>query len=282
VNDATVRVSGRAVGFAEFGAPTGTPVVWCHGGPGSRLEPGLVANAAEAANLRLIGIDRPGYGNSTPRPGRTIADCVPDAIAVLDHLAIDRAVAVGVSTGGAYALACATIAAARVRGVVACCAMTDMRNAACRAMMSPPHTHALWDAPDRATAMAAAVEAHGEHGERLAETGAVLPPADRAMFADREYLDAFMAEGSTMFTFGQEGYTDDRLADGGGWTTFDVASITCPVIVIQGDHDVMVAVEHARYTASIVPGAELRVFEGLGHFSIIREIVPAVADVLAR
>ena len=77
---------GRTVGYADFGPADGTPVIWCHGGPGSRLEPMQVAPEAAAAGFRMIGVDRPGYGLSTPRPGRSIADWVPDGLAVLDAL----------------------------------------------------------------------------------------------------------------------------------------------------------------------------------------------------
>src|SRR5262245_4001721 len=63
---------GRAVGVADYGAAGDMPVIWCHGGPGCRLEPACSAEAASRAGLRLVGIDRPGYGRSTPQPGRTI------------------------------------------------------------------------------------------------------------------------------------------------------------------------------------------------------------------
>ena len=99
-----------------------TAVLWCHGGPGSRLEPAALAPAAAEAGLRIIGIDRPGYGLSSPNPERTIADWVPDGLAVADALGIDQFVTVGCSTGGAYALALAALVPARVLGVVACCA----------------------------------------------------------------------------------------------------------------------------------------------------------------
>lgn len=61
---------GRIVGFADHGSPAQPAVLWCHGGPGNRLEPLLVADDAARAGLRLVGIDRPGYGRSTPQPGR--------------------------------------------------------------------------------------------------------------------------------------------------------------------------------------------------------------------
>ena len=114
---ATVElVDGRTVGFATFGDPDGTPVLWCHGGPGSRMEPAYLGPEATDAGLLLVGIDRPGYGMSTPSPGRTIAGWVPDALAVADELSIGRFAAVGESTGGAYALALAALVPARVVG----------------------------------------------------------------------------------------------------------------------------------------------------------------------
>jgi pimeloyl-ACP methyl ester carboxylesterase len=72
-----------------------------HGGPGSRLEPAYLRREASEAGLRIIGIDRPGYGLSRPQPGRTIAGWVPGALAVADHLGIGPFAAVGTSTGGA-------------------------------------------------------------------------------------------------------------------------------------------------------------------------------------
>jgi pimeloyl-ACP methyl ester carboxylesterase len=110
---------------------------------------------AARAELLLVGIDRPGYGLSTPRPGRTIADWIPDAAAVADALELEELVAIGESTGGAYALALAALVPGRVLGVVACCALTDTRFEEARATMSRPHCHAEWDAPDRDGAVAA-------------------------------------------------------------------------------------------------------------------------------
>jgi pimeloyl-ACP methyl ester carboxylesterase len=78
------------------------------------------------------------------------------------------------------------------------------------------------------------------------------------------------------------GYADDRLADGVGWGSFDVRKITCPVAVLHGGSDNFVPVAHAQHTAAIVPGATLRVFEPLGHFSICSEVVRTVSELVAR
>jgi pimeloyl-ACP methyl ester carboxylesterase len=283
VQDQTIRLaSGRTVGFADYGSAWDTAVLWCHGGPGCRLEPAYLQREASEAGLRIVGIDRPGYGLSTPQPGRTIAGWVPEALAVADYLGIGQFAAVGVSTGGAFALALAALAPERVLGVVACCSMTDTRWPEGRATMSRPHTHAVWEAPDRAAALAAAVDAHGENGSKMRGGGmaAALAPSDLALFRDPEWMKAAMAEFPAMFAHGLEGYTDDRLADGPGWVGFDVASIRCPVTVLHGGSDRMVDVIHARHTAELVPGAELVIFDDLGHFSIMTKVIPTLISLL--
>lgn len=258
---------GREVGFVDYGRSEDTAVMWCHGGPGSRLEPAQLAPNAVAAGLRIIGVDRPGYGLSTPQPGRTIGGWVSDALAVADHLVIDRFVTVGVSTGGAYALAAAALAPDRVIGVVACCSMTDMRCAQCRSTMSKAHVLAVWDAGDREAALAAAVAAHGEDGSRMGDIVTVVCPSDLALFRDARWMAGQMAAMPAMFAHGLVGYTDDRLADGCGWVSFDVGAITCPVTVLHGGSDALVDVAHAHHTAGLIPHARLRVFEALGHFT---------------
>jgi pimeloyl-ACP methyl ester carboxylesterase len=283
VQDQTIRLaSGRTVGFADYGIADATAVLWCHGGPGSRLEPAYLRREATEAGLRIIGIDRPGYGLSPPQPGRTIAGWVPEALAVADHLGIGQFAAVGISTGGAYALALAAVAPERVLGVVACCSMTDTRWPEGRATMSRPHTHAVWEAPGRAAALAAATDAHGEGGSKMRGGGmaAALAPSDVALFRDPGWMKEVTAEFPAMFAHGLEGYTDDRLADGAGWVTFDVTSIQCPVTVLHGGSDRMVDVIHARHTAELVPGAELVIVDDLGHFSIVTQVVPAIVGLL--
>ena len=282
MDDGTItRPDGRTVGYATGGAPDGVGVLWCHGGPGSRLEPSELTGAAAAAGLLLVGIDRPGYGRSTPQPGRTIASWVPDALAVADHVGIDRFVTVGVSTGGSYAVALAALAPDRVLGAVPCGGMTDMRNEAVRATMSPAHTHDVWDAPDREAAIAAAVASHGVDGSKLRNITTVLPPADLALFRDTERLASMSARLAEGFTFGLEGYADDRIADRDGWTTFDVATITCPVHVLHGARDPIAVPAHAEHTASIVPGAVLRLFDEDGHFSILDRAIPEIVGLLS-
>lgn len=149
-------------------------------------------------------MDRPGYGLSTPVPGRTITDVVADLQVVTDRLEIGGFAVVGVSTGGAYALATAALLPDRVMGVIACCAMTDMRWQPARDTMSYPHVGAVWDAPDREAAITAATAAHGEGGAKMLGGGmeALLCPADVDTFADPTWATDAMTDFPEMFTYG--------------------------------------------------------------------------------
>src|SRR5712671_7318572 len=100
---------GRTLAIEEAGAPGGRPVLVHNGTPNSRHLFGPAAADAAARGLRLIGYDRPGYGGSTPQPGRTVADCAADVRAISAELGIDRLAMWGHSGGGPYALACAAL-----------------------------------------------------------------------------------------------------------------------------------------------------------------------------
>jgi pimeloyl-ACP methyl ester carboxylesterase len=284
-NSHTLKVGGRDVGYVDYGPRDGTPVLWCHGGPGSRLEPAALAPAAAGAGFRLIGIDRPGYGRSTPRPGRSIGDWVADGLAVADALDVERFVAVGCSTGGAYSLSLAAGAPQRVAAVIACCALTDMRWQDGKAMMAGPATARLWSASDREAAIAAATDVLGADGSKMltqAQTGAPMPAADLALMQDSAWMAGMLEAMREMFTFGTQGYADDRIADGVGWGSFDVARIRCPVVVLHGEEDNVVPVAHARHTAAIVPGATLRIVPALGHMSIFGAVLPALQSLTLK
>src|SRR5579884_1106386 len=106
--DATLRLrDGRALGYAEAGASAGTPVIHCHGEPSSRLEVLLFAEVAASLGVRLIGLDRPGFGRSDLKPGWQMLDWPDDVAEVADQLGIDRFAVTGFSGGGPFVLACA-------------------------------------------------------------------------------------------------------------------------------------------------------------------------------
>jgi hypothetical protein len=83
--------------------------------------------------------------------------------------------------------------------------------------MSRPHVQAVWQAPGRAAALAAATDAHGEDGSKMrGGIAAVLAPSDVALFGDPGWMKEAMAGFPATFAHGLQGYADDRLADGRG------------------------------------------------------------------
>src|SRR5581483_11938026 len=86
----------RQIGFAEFGAPQGRAIFWLHGTPGARRQIPTEARVfAEQANIRLIGLDRPGIGSSTPYQYEQVATFADDMRTIADTLGIDKMAVVG-------------------------------------------------------------------------------------------------------------------------------------------------------------------------------------------
>src|SRR5260370_37285137 len=97
----------RRLACEEYGEPDGDPVFFLHGTPGSRLGPRPRAIVLYQLGVRLIAFDRPGYGQSDPQPGRTVADVASDVSAIADYLELDHFAVIGRSGADPHALACA-------------------------------------------------------------------------------------------------------------------------------------------------------------------------------
>ena len=86
--EGTVAVrDGRRLSFAEYGSTLGPALVWMHGTPGARRQIPLEARAyVRDHGIRLIGIDRPGIGSSTPHLYPNLRDWTADLEILLDTL----------------------------------------------------------------------------------------------------------------------------------------------------------------------------------------------------
>ena len=103
-------------GGGQHGSARGIPVLYFHTTMSTRrLAPGLIA-AAKAAGLRLIAIERPGFGGTDLRTEAGYEGAAHDAALVLDHLGIDRVWLMTLSSGNAPGLSFAAIYPDRVLG----------------------------------------------------------------------------------------------------------------------------------------------------------------------
>lgn len=117
-----VLPDGRKLGYRVFGDPSGRPVLALHGTPGSRFKYAGSHEAALAAGLQLIAIDRWGYGLTSPPGGASrqrrnkssLLDFGADVTALADHLGFPVLAITGVSGGCPFAVACAAALGARV------------------------------------------------------------------------------------------------------------------------------------------------------------------------
>jgi pimeloyl-ACP methyl ester carboxylesterase len=276
--DARVRdvdaADGRVIRVAELGDPDGAPVVFHHGWPGCRLLPPSFDEAARERRVRLISYDRAGYGGSSPKPGRRIADAAADTATVADALGVARFTVWGVSGGGPHALACGALLRERVTAVAAVSGF------------APADTPGLvftdgMGEPSRAEfPLAAQGREVYEPFVREAVAGWLATPPERVderldgllTGPDPELLAGplarYLHESATeALRAGIDGWLDDGLATVAPWG-FDPAHVTVPLLLLQGAHDLMVPPAHARALAGMIPRATLMLEPNDGHLTV--------------
>jgi pimeloyl-ACP methyl ester carboxylesterase len=253
----------RALAFTDLGADgrDAPVVVYLHGAPTSRLD--LVDADADlaASGVRVLCPDRPGYGRSSPLPGRSMADHASDIAALADRLGIGSFGVVGLSSGGPYAVACAATLGSRVTTAAVVAGATDF---------SWP---GAWDGyvedecemmrlPDEEAAVQWCETRYGRDG--MGFVRGFLPDVDVDATVASGAARGFTASIIEAFRQGVGGYGQDVWVQGQPWP-FDPASIAAPMYVFHGDADPIVPVAHAEHTASRIPGAKLQIWPGETH-----------------
>ncbi|WP_233289673.1 alpha/beta fold hydrolase [Streptomyces microflavus] len=108
---------GVARGLAEYGDPHGRPVVLHHGLLGDAGLPAVWNTLARDAAVRLISVDRPGYGAPDPVPMAAVGDWTAQLLPVLEACGVGAFDVLGISAGAPYAYALAAGLPERVRRV---------------------------------------------------------------------------------------------------------------------------------------------------------------------
>lgn len=239
------RADGAILRYCRYGHVDGYPVIWHNGSPSSRWKWPTLIEAMRQSRLSMLVYDRPGYGGSTRRPGRTVADSVGDVRALADAHGWNQFAVFGGSGGGPHALACAALLADRV---TRCAVLSGIKPSPSQPPRDEPAVRS------RLAEVAAEIMARVDAGgpELPTEPG---PPA-------LDDLDA-MARLKATFVDGMDGWVDDSLAFAQPWG-YELASITIPVGIWWGTDDANVSADHADYLLANIATGRGREYGG-GH-----------------
>ena len=266
---------GRRMAYAEWGRADGRPVVLLHGMPGSRL---LCPDdtQTERAGVRLITIDRPGYGLSSPHPGRTLRGWVSDYAEWAELVGLAPCPIVGWSSGGPYALACAVQRPECVTsvGLAASPAPLDEVPSEWAALSEETRDITGLLRRDDPTAMervrarcewfATEWETMFEPGWVSSRTGIDAVDPDDALLAEPDVLEPMLAQMQEAARQGTTGYVEDWIAESLPWG-FSPAEVTHDVHIWWGERDQLVARDCAEHFARVIKRSTLTTFEGEGH-----------------
>ena len=284
----TVRTpDGRTLAIEEAGDPNGHPVLVHMGTPNSRhlYQPNTIDAAVRG--LRLISYDRPGYGGSTPQPGRSVADCAADVRAVCAELGIGRLAMWGESGGGPHVLACAALLPDLVTAVASLASpapldaegldwfagMGELNVDGIQLFLRDPQAARAKLEADREAILATSA------AELTGRLQTLLSPADAAVLKDAlaDYLIYCDHEGLAPSA---QGWWDDGVAEASPWG-FELSDISVPVLLMHGRQDRFVPFGHGQWLAEHIPGVEARLFDHDGHLTLLTNRIPEVHAWLA-
>jgi pimeloyl-ACP methyl ester carboxylesterase len=272
---------GRDLAFAEYGDPDGVPVMAFHGTPGSRLQLAPAHAAARDAGVRLIALDRPGYGHSTFAAGRLLREWPSDVAAVADHLAIDRFAVLGVSGGGPHALACGA-------GLPSRLTVVGLVSSPCPPAVTPEQRRTPLRWLGRGIALGALV--------RLAVAVLVavvrwfplaalriarrwMPAADRRVVDDAAFASYLLDASQRMSATTARAAAQDVALFARDWH-IDLGGVEVPVRIWHGADDRLVEPWNANVLAKSIPGASAEVVADQGHL-LFAERAEAILHELA-
>jgi pimeloyl-ACP methyl ester carboxylesterase len=271
-----------------LGNPEGKPVFLLHGSPGGRNGPRPRHIVLYRLGIRLISYDRPGYGDSSRDPDRTVASAAEDVRTIADYFKLPRFSVVGRSGGAPHALACAALLPDRVISAAALASLAprDADDLDWMAGMTESNQRAYGYAVTDKTALIAMLEKQAK-GVGKGSEGLLTELRPEMGNHDREVVDDIalrrIIAGVHVEALSNKpvhGWADDVIALSRPWG-FEPAKITVPVKLWGGKDDVFSPIGHTYWLAAQINGAEVEIGVGKAHFGTV-EILPKILVWLAR
>jgi pimeloyl-ACP methyl ester carboxylesterase len=274
--------SGREIRIIVSGQPDGVPVLVHHGTPGSILLYPPWVEDAYSRGIQLISYERPGYGGSTPHPGRSVASVAEDVAAIAKQLDLDRLSVWGASGGGPHALACAALLPDLV---VAAAALASIAPYPVDGLdwftgMGEDNIEEFNVALEGRDALERFVEAQtagllSADPEGLVQAlRSLLSPVDAAVLTEdvASFMINMMREG---IKDRRDGWIDDDIAFTTPWG-FELSQIRIPVLLVHGEHDQFVPFSHGEWLASNIGNVDAWLSADDGHLTLSVLRVPEV------
>jgi pimeloyl-ACP methyl ester carboxylesterase len=281
----------RRLSFAEFGTPRGAAVFWLHGTPGGRRQIPVEARMfAEQHDVRIIGVDRPGIGTSTPHLYENVLDWTGDLAVLADNLGVDTFRVIGLSGGGPYALAAGAALPERVHGigVLGGVAPTQGPDAIRGGLVEvAPYVAPVIAATRIPLSFALAA------GIRLVKPlasfaidgyAAVQPRGDKELLGRPEFKAMFLDDLINGARFQVGAPLADVILFTRHWG-FDAADVAVPVRWWHGDADHIIPHAHGVHLVERLPDAQFATIDGeshLGGMGVATEVLQTLMDLGPR
>jgi pimeloyl-ACP methyl ester carboxylesterase len=263
----------RELAWLEVGDPKGPAVFVFHGTPGSRLQVSFDQEKINAAGVRFIAVDRPGYGHSSYQRGRRLADWASDVSSLADHLNIDRFSVVGVSGGGPHAAVCARFLGNRVLGAGIVSGVGSLAEPGAEDGMMGFNKLIVRCARRSEYLVyppfALSAAAFRRWPEKALRAGSgQLPASDLEVLRRPEVKMAFIEDYRRSSSTTPLAAAQDFALFCRDWG-FRLEDITVPVNIWHGDEDRNIPLSHGRLQAERIPGARLHECSGEGHMLVV-------------
>jgi pimeloyl-ACP methyl ester carboxylesterase len=276
---------GRRLGWAEYGAAEGRPVMYFHGWPASRLEPRSLDGECAGMGIRLIAPDRPGMGLSDFKPRRQMTGWAGDVVELAEHLGLTKFAVLGVSGGGPYAAACAWAMPERLTATLLVCSVGPLEDGKVMLDMAGPARRLL--RLGRAAPWAARLLARPCLRLIWGKGQRVMPPALEARLSNADQLvlkraelrKSLIASSQEAFRRGARGPAWDGYLYARSWG-FRLEEIRGPAFLWHGEADVIVPAAMGRELAARISNCRATFYPEDGHLSLpfnrFREMLAAV------
>jgi pimeloyl-ACP methyl ester carboxylesterase len=258
----------RVLTYREYGDPNGAPALYFHGTPGCRLEASYFDHASRDAGVRLIAMDRPGYGASAHNPRLQFHTYSDDVAELVEALRLERFAVVALSGGVPYALATGVALAERINII---CAISSATPPAARIDQQRPWLRPLYRAGFAAFPIVA---------RPVGEVVARWLPKGPLPFVGGGRDPRRRGEWAEAFRPGGRGFAHDLRLHVRPWH-FDLSALTVDVHLWHGEADRLAPVSTARWLAARLPRCTPRFPTGEGH-ELFRNHTAEIAAVAAR